>query len=97
MQDFDIGHVVRSTAGRDRDQVYIVWRAEGDFIWLVDGKAKRPETPKRKRCKHVEHVDILKVNDLSHILNGIRDGSAASRVRKLLKSYSIETIEMKDH
>ena len=31
------GDVVRSTAGHDKDGLFLVLQAEGDFLWLVDG------------------------------------------------------------
>lgn len=47
------GDVVRSTAGHDKDGLFLVLQAEGDFLWLVDGKRRKLETPKKKRRKHV--------------------------------------------
>ena len=32
------GDVVRSAAGHDRGDLFLVCRAEGDFLWLADGK-----------------------------------------------------------
>ena len=40
MQEFQIGDLVRSVAGRDKDSFYIVVNIEADFLYLADGKHK---------------------------------------------------------
>ncbi len=53
---FQIADVVESTAGRDAGTLYYV--IEGDDTWLslVNGKDRRLERPKRKKCKHTKKV-----------------------------------------
>lgn len=97
MRNLEVGHVVRSTAGRDKGFAYLVWGKDGDFVQLVNGKSKRPESPKRKRYKHIQLVDILRANEWSQIQDGVRDGSAASKIRQALKRYCKNTIEMSNH
>ena len=55
---FSVGDVVRSAAGRDRGELFLVLREEGDFLWLVDGKGRKLETPKKKRRKHVVSAGV---------------------------------------
>ena len=52
------GDVVRSVAGHDRGDLFLVLREEGDFLWLVDGKCRKLETPKKKRRKHVVSAGV---------------------------------------
>ena len=52
------GDVVRSAAGHDRGDLFLVCRAEGDFLWLADGKRRKIETPKKKRRKHVVSTGV---------------------------------------
>ena len=54
--DVTISNIVRSTAGRDKGDLFFVLATEGDFLLLADGKRRRVESPKRKRRKHVELV-----------------------------------------
>jgi len=52
--------LVRSTAGRDKDQYYLVLRVQDDgFVLLVDGDRRRAENPKRKNIKHLEVMPVL--------------------------------------
>jgi hypothetical protein len=53
-----VGDVVRSAAGHHRGELFLVLREEGDFLWLVDGKGRKLETPKKKRRKHVVSAGV---------------------------------------
>ena len=50
----NVGNVVLSTAGRDRDSFFFVTKVEGDYVYLVDGDLRKIENPKKKKIKHVE-------------------------------------------
>lgn len=56
--NFQRGELVRTLKGHDEGTLYYVLRAEGDFLYLVDGKHRRVEAPKKKRCKHVASEGI---------------------------------------
>ena len=82
------GDAVRATAGRDREELFLVLREEGDFLWLVDGKRRKLETPKKKRRKHVvpagvwTHPVAARVRDGAPVLDSeIRRALAAVRNR----------------
>lgn len=45
--------IVRSRAGRDRDEWFVVLSVEGDFAWVANGKSRTLARPKRKRLKHL--------------------------------------------
>ena len=49
--------IVKSIAGRDRDKYFFVLDTEGEFLVLADGKTRRLENPKRKKCKHTVFVE----------------------------------------
>lgn len=52
------GNVVRSVAGHDKGDLFLILREEGDFVWLADGKRRKIETPKKKRRKHVVSAGV---------------------------------------
>ena len=62
--------IVLSLTGRDKGRLMLVMAEEGDFLLLANGRARRAESPKRKRRKHVSY-------------QGPSDGRTA---RKLLES-----------
>ena len=58
------GEIVRAIKGHDKDRSYVVVRVEGEFVWVVDGKYRKKDKPKKKRIKHLKdefksfHKDI---------------------------------------
>ena len=71
-----IADVVRSTAGRDKDLCFYVIQEEQNYLYLVNGKDRPLDKPKRKKRKHVQKVlrsetrvaDKLRAGD--KVLNG---------------------------
>ena len=49
-------NIVKSTAGRDEGDLFFVLDIQGEFLLLADGKSRRVEKPKKKKCKHVSFV-----------------------------------------
>lgn len=49
-------NIVKSTAGRDEGDLFFVLDIQGEFLLLADGKGRRVEKPKKKKCKHVSFV-----------------------------------------
>ena len=42
------GSIVRSIAGRDKGDLFIVLSREGDFVYLANGELRKVDHPKRK-------------------------------------------------
>ena len=84
--DIAISNIVRSTAGRDKGDLFFVLATEGDFLLLADGKRRRVEDPKRKRRKHTE----LCGESHSPVAEKIRSGEKItnSELRKALAAFS---------
>lgn len=50
------GQFAASCAGHDKGVLYVVVAEEGDFVYLSDGRLKKPEKPKKKAQKaHSAH------------------------------------------
>ncbi|MDY3618155.1 KOW domain-containing RNA-binding protein [Agathobaculum sp.] len=47
--------IVLSLSGRDKGMLFLVMAEEGEFLFLANGRARRAESPKRKRRKHVSY------------------------------------------
>lgn len=48
------GEIVRSLKGHDKDRLYVVLKTAGeDLLYLADGKHRKVDAPKKKRCKHI--------------------------------------------
>ena len=51
-----IADVVVSTAGRDQGNFFYVIQEEEQYLYLVNGKDRQLDKPKRKKRKHVQKV-----------------------------------------
>ena len=47
------GDVVLATAGKENGNLFIAWRVDEKFCYLVDGKRLKIDKPKKKSLKHV--------------------------------------------
>lgn len=55
--ELSAGEIVRSKAGRDQGQYFVVMKApESGYVMLCDGMRRKVEKPKRKKQKHVQQT-----------------------------------------
>ncbi|MEA4973540.1 MAG: KOW domain-containing RNA-binding protein [Candidatus Metalachnospira sp.] len=52
--EYTVGQVVYSKSGHDKGIAFVVTEVEGDFLYLVDGKCRSIDKPKKKKIKHVQ-------------------------------------------
>lgn len=52
-----IGSIVRSTAGKNQDRFFVVVSMEQDCALVCDGRKRKLDHPKRKKCKHLEDTE----------------------------------------
>lgn len=50
------GDLVLSLRGRDKGNCFLVVSVENDFAYIVDGKARKIQKPKRKNVKHIKTI-----------------------------------------
>lgn len=83
--EVDKSSLIVSKAGRDKGQLFYVIDTDEQYVYLVDGKSRKLEKPKRKKRKHVEQVPRTE----SRIAERIRNGEKVlnSELRKELASF----------
>ncbi len=86
--DIDAGSLVYSIAGRDKDRVFVVVGLEGMFCYLVDGKVRKCDKPKKKKLKHIQSVGYKAEALKKKIALGER--LTNSEVRKVIAAYHEE-------
>lgn len=68
------GMLARSVAGHDAGKVYMIVRADGEYVYLADGRIRTLDRLKKKKEKHIqlicEQYDVSEVTDvkIKHIL-----------------------------
>ena len=53
------GMLAVSKAGHDKDSWYVVLKIEGNYAYLVNGKTKTLEKPKKKKLMHLQPVNRI--------------------------------------
>lgn len=81
--------IVLSLNGRDMGKLFVVIDTEDDYAMLADGKGRRLEKPKRKKCKHLSLV----ANRNCHAAEKLKNGSKVTNndIRRALAEFSTET------
>lgn len=51
-----VGMFAVSLAGHDKDQMYVIIKEEGEYVYLADGRLKTAENPKKKKKKHIQPI-----------------------------------------
>ncbi len=78
----------KSIAGHDKNSIYIIIEETEKFVYVVDGKYKKLDTPKKKNKKHIEWISSI-YNEFENVA-AIRDED----VRKAIKN--IKELKMED-
>lgn len=80
------GSIVRSIAGRDKGDLFIVLSRDGEYVYLANGELRKVDRPKKKKLKHLQGT-----NSVSEFVRNRLDtvGKVTnSEVRKALAEYS---------
>ncbi len=57
MNEFNIGGFVIATAGHDTGKSYVIIQIENEYVYLVDGRIRTLDRPKKKKKMHVKLID----------------------------------------
>lgn len=66
-----IGMFAISLAGHDKNQIYVIIKEEGEYVYLADGNLKPLEKPKKKKKKHIQ---LIKKDMDEVLLKKLRNG-----------------------
>ena len=75
------GAIVKTIAGRDSDDLFMIVRVDNNFAYLSNGKSRPLESPKKKNLKHLHLLCKSEFTglDLENITN--------AQLIKYLKDY----------
>ncbi len=84
----NIGYFATSLAGHDHNNIYIIVDADDEYVYLVDGKLKKVDNPKKKKLKHVQ---LIKKTD-DTIADRINNNVAFTNedIKYAIKNYNKE-------
>ena len=49
----------KSLCGHDKDEIYVVYKEDEIYVYLVNGKNKTIDKPKKKKQKHIQMIKHL--------------------------------------
>ena len=78
------GMFATSKAGHDKGNVYFIIREDQEYVYLVDGKLRTLDKPKKKNKKHIQ---IIKYN--RHLTLSIEEKEQISNeaIKRAIKEY----------
>jgi len=76
-----VGQLVFAKSGRDKGKAFIVIDIHEDYLYLVDGKLRTLDRPKKKKAKHVQPTNV--VAELKTDGRALQDAD----IRKHLKAF----------
>ena len=59
MERFETGSLVKSKAGHDKDEIFVITGRLGEYVEIADGKGRTVEKPKRKKKIHLQPIGWL--------------------------------------
>jgi len=92
------GAAVISTAGHDKDRVYLVLDVKEKDAYLSDGRIRRAGNPKKKRVTHIKMLGMAE--DPRYIRKIMQEISSEEEkdieIRKILSNFFKKGNEVKD-
>lgn len=86
MGDNNIGMLARSCAGHDKGNVYVIISEDIAYVYLVDGKVRTLDKPKKKKKKHIQLIkDKYDIQDIDDV-----------RIKRILKDWKKEEVKQED-
>ena len=91
--DTNPGQLVFSKAGRDKGKKFIITAVDKDsgYVYIVDGKLRRVENPKKKKIKHLEVTGI----NSKKLADKIKEGRPLQNPEIIKEIKLLETEEIK--
>lgn len=86
MSEFRIGGFAEAKAGHDTGKCYVIIQMDSEYVYLVDGRIRTTDRPKKKKKMHVNmlvHSDQILVEK---VINQSVKNEEIKRAIKLLQS-----------
>lgn len=87
MINYEIGNLAFSKAGHDKREIFVIIKEEPEYVYLVDGKSRTVDKPKRKNKKHIQVIHFIEGSLLKKISADIKiTNEDIKRAIKIYKS-----------
>ena len=86
MDNIMVGTIVKSIAGHDQDNLFVIVNIENEYVYLVDGKNRLLNNPKKKKVKHIQVIDNANQKAVELLASKTL---LDAHIRKLIKSIDV--------
>jgi ribosomal protein L14E/L6E/L27E len=85
MNEFRTGSLAVSIAGHDSGKCYVIFQEDSEYVYLVDGKIRTIDRPKKKKKKHVKILAPIDPNLTKKVINhSVKNEEIKRAVRQVL-------------
>lgn len=74
------GMLARSKAGHDKKNIYVILREDDAYVYLVDGKIRTVDKPKKKNKKHIQIIKKFQIETEGKIWSDLE-------IKRVIKEY----------
>lgn len=85
-----IGAFAKSKAGHDCGEIYVIIYCDKEYAYLVNGKTKTINKPKKKKLKHIQFIDYVEPVIIERINNNLVNNE---NIKKAIKDYEASKIK----
>ena len=87
MKQFEIGMLVKSKAGHDQGNYYVIVDMQSEYLYLADGFLRTLAKPKKKKKMHVQRIDLV----FEEIQTKVQNQTLIDEeIKRALKQYKTE-------
>jgi ribosomal protein L14E/L6E/L27E len=84
MNEFTIGSFVTAAAGHDSGKYYVIFETDPEYVYLVDGRIRTLDRPKKKKRIHIRGLSVLDESLAEKVRNKTVTNEEIKRAIKLL-------------
>lgn len=88
MAECKIGEFAKSKAGHDKDEVFIIINIIDEYVYLVDGKNRNIDKPKKKKKKHIQPINYIDSELQNKINSNVRLQN--EDIKRAIKCYKAD-------
>ncbi len=85
MNEIKVGSFAVSAAGHDAGKCYVIFHMDQEYVYLVDGKIRTLDRPKKKKRIHIQMLSETDQGLADKVVNKTVKNEEIKRVIKLLQ------------
>ncbi len=80
------GAFAKSKTGHDCNKIYVIINCNDEYAYLVNGKTRPLDKPKKKKLKHIQFIDYMDSVIIEKINNNLLNNDD---IKRAIKNYQV--------